>query len=141
MLKSVHREASSIVRLKGGGSRWKLVCSTLKLAEAVWKPSNKFRFSLKLSEIHSDLNELYTISRFSKSYICFLGLKRLWSSKSIYAKAFLEIVYIKSPVFSLQIKNAYIRFPKNLICIYETQLFRSNRSKSKSSPYLCVNSL
>ncbi|HBP23977.1 MAG TPA: hypothetical protein DD632_00465 [Oribacterium sp.] len=68
--------------------------------------------------------QLYTIMRFLKSYICFLAQKWLLSVKSIYAMAFIEIVYIKLPSLSLKAKDEYIRFPKAAFRIHSMQLFR-----------------
>ena len=72
----------------------------------------------------SNLARLYTIIRFSKSYICFSNQKSLFPAKSIYAMAFMEIVYMKSPFPSLKTKGEYIRFPKAAFRIHSMQLFQ-----------------
>ena len=67
--------------------------------------------------------------RFLKSYICFLAQKWLLSVKSIYAKTFIEIVYIKLPSLSLKTKDTYIRFSKKAFRIYQMFPFWSKHSK------------
>ena len=72
----------------------------------------------------SNLARLYTIIRFSKSYICFSSPKSLFPAKSIYAMAFMEIVYMKLPFPSLKTKDEYIRFSKEAFRIHPMLLFR-----------------